>query len=277
MSVAAGSQHLLLYHFRVRHSNCSPYLNLAPRIHTTSVGYVAFAPPKLLKSWAKLIDQPTDTGTISGISSSSIVVQPSMESCRLPIELCEAVMNTLRDRLIEFEVYRDHAMEPPARFELGGGCGIFGTAVTELVFTIKNIEDFLVWALGSLLKDSFPALRSVKITTFNPDTTPYNKFRGPFLGQPLLHAIALGRPVPGTLKTIVLDSRHHRRTITTNDCCNRVVGTSEEVVGSEKLLPELLVGLAELTIRNNWIKIEKRCAAYISSILPGMRNALRFE
>lgn len=44
----------------------------------------------------ELIEQPTNIGSsISGIAPSPIVVSPSMESCILPIELCEKVMDAI--------------------------------------------------------------------------------------------------------------------------------------------------------------------------------------
>lgn len=61
-----------------------------------------------------------------------------------------------------------------------------------------------------------------------------------------------------------------------NDCCKLVVGTSEEIVGSEKRLPELLDGIEELTIRLDRSIDPGTCVAYIWSVLPGMRNVLRF-
>lgn len=119
----------------------------------------------------------------------------------------------------------------------------------------------------SILKDSFPALRSVKVVSF-PHV--WNRYREP----PWLHIIATGRPIPGTLKTIVLDGNHRRGSC---NCCENAVGTSEEVVGSAQRLPELLPELAELVLRLEWCERPERHAAYIWNVLPGLRNVLRFE
>lgn len=124
--------------------------------------------------------------------------------------------------------------------------------------------------LGTLLRDSFPALHSVTVASLS----------GPLgigeegLELPWLHIIATGRPIPGILKKIVLQNKHNHKN---NRCCKLVVGRSEKVVGSEKWLPELLSGLGELTIRLNECKDPEKCARYIWSVLPGMCKVLRFE
>lgn len=91
---------------------------------------------------------------------------------------------------------------------------------------------------------------------------------------PLLHVIVVGRPIPGRLKKIVLEDGHKGES---NHCCKRAIGTSEKVVGSEKSLSELLSGLEELTIRLDNCEDSERCARYMWSVLPGMRDVLRFE
>ncbi len=92
--------------------------------------------------------------------------------------------------------------------------------------------------------------------------------------MPYLHVIAASRAVPGILKKIVMRCDHgeadHR-------CCQANVGTSEEVAGSPQELPALLSGLEELTIQFIRCEDPGPCAAYIHSILPSMRNVLRFE
>ncbi len=79
--VAAGSGRLLmfLFHLRVRHSNCSPYLALRPRTSicykqtsankSANVGYAHFACQHMPIFSTKLIEHPTGTGTIPGITS----------------------------------------------------------------------------------------------------------------------------------------------------------------------------------------------------------------
>lgn len=125
---------------------------------------------------------------------------------------------------------------------------------------LKFVEE-----LGTLLRDSFPALHSVTLVSFS----------GPLgFDEPLLHIIAVGRPIPGRLKKIVLQQMHNQEN---NRCCERIVGTSEKVVGSEKWLPEMLSGLEELTIRLDTCYDPERCAAYIWSVLPGIYNVLRFQ
>lgn len=126
--------------------------------------------------------------------------------------------------------------------------------------------------LGSLLRDSFPALRSVIVLPpyFGHWQWPGEEDRE----LPLLHVIAVGRPIPGRLKKIVLEDSHKGKS---NRCCKRPIGTSEKVVGSEKSLPELLSGLEELTIRFDGCEDLEKCARYAWSVLPGMRDALRFE
>lgn len=123
--------------------------------------------------------------------------------------------------------------------------------------------------LGTLLRDSFPALRSVTVASDLGFLSISEEAREP----PWLHIISIGRPIPGILKMIVLQSRHNRK----NNGCKFCVGTSEKVAGYEQLLPELLSGLAELTIRLDACQDPQRCAAYIWSVLPGMRDVLRFQ
>lgn len=163
---------------------------------------------------------------------------------------------------------------------------VFGCAVTELQFHTKwspgmwsaiwlsHIAHSLHTGLGvfiSIIKDSFPALRSVKVVsaftqTRNSEETPH---------PPWLHAIALGRPICGILKTIVPERAH--RGWTHEGCCEEVVGTSEEVVGSMQDIPELLPELAELVIRLDRCQYPETHAAYIWNVLPGMHVVLRFE
>lgn len=124
--------------------------------------------------------------------------------------------------------------------------------------------------LGTLLRDSFPALHSVTIAA---------NFYLRWLDQedrnlPLLHIIATNRPIPGRLKKIVLHGTHDEKN---NRCCKPVVGTSEKVIGSEERLPELLSGVAELTICLDGCEDPEKCARYIWSVLPGMRDVLRFQ
>lgn len=121
--------------------------------------------------------------------------------------------------------------------------------------------------LGALLRDSFPALHSVTVASLS---MLYEEYQEP----PWLHIIPIGRPIPGRLKKIVLEDSHKGKS---NHCCKQAIGTSEKVVGSEKRLPELLSGLAELTIRLNECKDPEKCARYVWSVLPGMRNVLRVE
>lgn len=94
------------------------------------------------------------------------------------------------------------------------------------------------------------------------------------LERPWLHAIATGRPIPGILKTIVLEQFHG---LENHDFCKQLVGMGEEVVGSSQRLPDLLPELAELVIRLEECDNPERHAAYIWNVLPGMRNVLRFE
>lgn len=124
--------------------------------------------------------------------------------------------------------------------------------------------------LGNLLRDSFPALRSV--TVFYD----LGFLKGGEDGRalPWLHIIAIGRPIPGRLKRTVLQDTHNDED---NHCCMGAVGTSEKVAGSEKWLPELLSGMEELTIRLDECKDPEKCARYIWSVLLGMRDVLRFE
>lgn len=117
-----------------------------------------------------------------------------------------------------------------------------------------------------LLRDSFPALRSVRVQFSswgeNPEPPSW------------LHAIATSRPTPGVLKTIILECKHP---FSGSGCCMTTVGTSEEVVGSSQRLPELLPELAELVLRLKKCNCLARHAAYIWDVLPGFRNVLRFE
>lgn len=167
---------------------------------------------------------------------------------------------------------------------------------------MAHFSRYLEW-LSNLLNYSFPGLRSVKVTSVST-----KKFSEDGQGLSLLGAIATGRPIPGILKTVLIRRNHDSEN---NDCCKEVVGTSEEVfwkrslvlqdpsvkmarftengldryqvpgkskeVISEHLLPDLLVGLAELTIGLDRCRDPGRCATYIWSVLPGMRDILRFE
>ncbi len=129
----------------------------------------------------------------------------------------------------------------------------------------------LWYALGeliSILRDSFPALHSVTVVK----SGFVSDWDAPEL--PWLHIIAIGRPICGILKTIILEHEHGSEEC---DGCKEAVGTSEEVLGSEKRLPELLAGLVELTVRLRDCEDPGRCATYILSVLPGMQNVLRFE
>ncbi|OJT05526.1 hypothetical protein TRAPUB_3657 [Trametes pubescens] len=236
-----------------------------------------------------------------------------MESCRLPIELCEKVMNALRGHEDEILDGTNSRMQEeytskrqPALRACALTCHAWRVRAQYLLWTFPVILDSQHLAhfrtaiqsspnititrglvlggiygpnvldlstaevLGSLLRDSFPALHSV--TVYSGDELRLHEGTS---GVPSwLHTIAIGRPIPGILKTIVLQ---HQTELKENYCCKEVVGTSEEVVGSEKQLPELLAGLAELTIRLDWCKDPERCAAYIWSVLPGMHDVLRFE
>lgn len=135
-----------------------------------------------------------------------------------------------------------------------------------------------------MLRDSFPALRSVAAIS-----TSSFLIYGPWQ-LPLLHVVTVGRPIPRRLKKIVVQNRHYKQN---NHCCKWGVGTSE-VVGPEQRLPWCLSGLAELTIREQrlpellselvelTIRLDEcgdpeRCARYIWSVLPGMRDVLRFQ
>lgn len=138
---------------------------------------------------------------------------------------------------------------------------------------LRHIAHFLhaLEVLGSLLRDSFPALHSVKvISRASPEFDEPEGGRVPSL----LHAIVVGRPIPGTLKTIVLQHNHRSRT---GWCCREDVGTREEAVDSEQRLPEFLVGLSELVVRLDQCVTPGTCATYIGSVLRGLGVVLRLE
>lgn len=157
---------------------------------------------------------------------------------------------------------------------------VFGDAVTELVFIpnhtpgtwnyvhLRHIAQILHTpeVFISLFRDLFPALRSVTVWSSklseNPELPSW------------LHVIATGRPMPGVLKTIILECTHQS---SGSSCCRDAVGMSEEVVGSTQRLPELLPELAELVLRLEECNHPARHAAYIWDVLPGFRNVLRFE
>lgn len=122
----------------------------------------------------------------------------------------------------------------------------------------------------SIFRGSFPALRSVKIvSTFAGKRDKYAT------APPWLHVIALSRPIPGILKTIVLECNHKWRI--QEDCCRGVVGTDDEVVGSIPDLSLFLPGLVELMIRLDMCGDPERHAAYTSEVLSDMHDVLRFE
>ncbi|EIW65393.1 uncharacterized protein TRAVEDRAFT_42763 [Trametes versicolor FP-101664 SS1] len=145
---------------------------------------------------------------------------------------------------VHFETVNDlffiQRMWGPDSARLSGVGRVFGCAVTELYF--EMVGPYSREMLGNLLRDSFPALRSV--TVFYD----LGFLKGGEDGRalPWLHIIAIGRPIPGRLKRTVLQDTHNDED---NHCCMGAVGTSENVAGSEKWLPELLSGLEELTIR----------------------------
>ncbi|KAL1937701.1 hypothetical protein VTO73DRAFT_12976 [Trametes versicolor] len=153
---------------------------------------------------------------------------------------------------------------------LCGGGSVFGCAVTALHFETDNISGTWGVVLGIVLWDSFPALCSV--TVVSRVDPVFGKSSSRVLS--VLHAIAKGRPIRGILKTIVLERDHEWRN---SDCCEEIVGASEEVPESEQRLPALLAGLVELTVRLDTCKDPETHAAYVWSVLPGMRNVLRFE
>lgn len=134
----------------------------------------------------------------------------------------------------------------------------------HIAHILYDLEAFI-----SLFKNSLPALRSV--------TVWFSGFDESAEFPSWLHVIlATGRPIPGILKTIVLQSNHRSDDYT---CCMDAVGTSlsEEVGGFAKHLPELLAELAELVLRLDECSDPARHAAYIWDVLPGMRNVLRVE
>lgn len=168
----------------------------------------------------------------------------------------------------------------PNNVGLSGVGRIFGYVVTDLVFhtdsapgtwnfvLLRRIAHFIhtLDRFISLLRDSFPALRSVTVQFRGLDENPEL--------PSWLHIIATGRPIPGVLKIIVLECEHWTQGLS---CCKDAVGTSEEVVGSAQRLPELLPELAVLVLRLKECDDPARHAAYIWDVLPGLRNVLRFE
>ncbi|KAL1937688.1 hypothetical protein VTO73DRAFT_12963 [Trametes versicolor] len=128
----------------------------------------------------------------------------------------------------------------PATAELRGVGRVFGCAVTELY--VESYSSYMKETLGTMLRDSFPALRSVAAIS----TSPFLMDCFGLWDLPLLHVVTVGRPIPGRLKKIVVQNRHNEQN---NRCCKWGVGTSEKVVGPEQRLPWLLSGWEELTIR----------------------------
>lgn len=191
---------------------------------------------------------------------------------------------------VHFETVHNLLFIQPTWGSAGAGLSgvgrVFGCAVTELYVErfghgshgtqnavqlrrMAHTCNFLEM-LGTLLRDSFSALRSFTVVSGLSIIKPDEKNRE----LPWLHVIAVGRPIPGKLQSIVLQTRHDQEN---NRCCKQIIGTSEKVVGSEQRLPELLFGLAELTIRFEKCDDPEKCARYIWSVLPGMRDALWFQ
>ncbi|KAL1937692.1 hypothetical protein VTO73DRAFT_12967 [Trametes versicolor] len=150
----------------------------------------------------------------------------------------------------------------PAHIGLSGIGRVFGYAVTELIFISAHRPDAFI----ILFKDSFPALCSVTVWFSGLDENPEL--------PSWLHIIATGRPIPGVLKTIVLQCDHWAQGL---KCCGHAVGTREEVGDSAQCVLELLPELEELVLRLEECRHPARHAAYIWDVLPGLRNVLRFE
>ncbi|EIW57134.1 uncharacterized protein TRAVEDRAFT_29348 [Trametes versicolor FP-101664 SS1] len=149
---------------------------------------------------------------------------------------------------------------------------VFGNAVTELYVKLGRL--YCVGFSRFLGSNSFPCLRSIAIQVESLEGANV-----PVPGEPYLHTIAATRTVPDILKKIVIYRGDHHCEVDT-ECCQVVVGTSEEVAGSPQRLSALLSGLEELTIRftrDRKSKDPSPCAAYIHSVLPSMRKVLRFE
>lgn len=124
------------------------------------------------------------------------------------------------------------------------------------------------------MTNAFPSLRSivVRVDNLRPSISRDERRHS------CLHLIAASRPVPGVLKSVVLEYAHDW---SSTACCEVAIGTSEEVHGSAQRLPELLYGLEELTFRSperaNSVRGAPPCIAYIQLVLPSTLNVLRFE
>lgn len=97
----------------------------------------------------KLIVHPTDTEAISGIVPYPIADSSYMESCRLPIELCEAVMSALRDSLGR----RDGVLDPRKTWE--SQQGLCACALTCRAWHVR--AQYLLW--------TFPHISNVQHLT----------------------------------------------------------------------------------------------------------------
>ncbi|OJT05317.1 hypothetical protein TRAPUB_3866 [Trametes pubescens] len=244
-----------------------------------------------------------------------------MESSRLPIELCEAVMNAFREYYVS--PWSGRLLVPrldrPAQQALCActlTCRAWSVRAQYLLWTFpilpnslrlvhfnmairKSPNKAIIRGLmlastnmaGELFMHSFPHLQHLLCFGIRFNRGPplrLLRMRLPFFSTITTLALfdctfesmrAMLDVVwaCSNLTTLAIGNIKHEHDYEECDCCKAVVGTSEEVVGSEKPLPELLAGLMELTIRLDECEDPGRCAAYIWSVLPGMRNVLRFE
>lgn len=90
---------------RISPSHLTPYTSIRSKLRSTygsvHVPYVHSSPQNPIQNFRKLIKHPTGshTKTIPEDKEQPIVVSSSMESCVLPIELCEKVMDAIPEYL----------------------------------------------------------------------------------------------------------------------------------------------------------------------------------
>lgn len=110
--------------------------------------------PQVSHNFCELIEQPTIIGTsIIGIAPSPIVVLPSMESCVLPIELCEKVMDAIPKYLEVPDTGNDWPMRPEEAWN--SQQALCACALTCHAWRIR--AQYLLWTFPCLIQSrQFP-------------------------------------------------------------------------------------------------------------------------
>lgn len=126
--------------------------------------------PQVSHNFCELIEQPTIIGSsITGIAPSPIVVSPSMESCFLPVELCEKVMNAIPDYVpLEF-LYSDSGWPTWPRAVWYSQQALCACALTCHAWHVR--AQYLLWTFPCLIQSGqFPRFNTAIRKSLNTPT-----------------------------------------------------------------------------------------------------------